>query len=539
MSAKILHIVNTLTPTLKKGQGDIMRLMGLWLPFGRLFRDFTQNEIFRYCDDLKVRFPFGYMDRFAISLLTMLCHDFSKYEKIIVWHNRDVHEQLFFLLICRIIDAPIYEISVSESPFDYIDYDESNIRYLSREDHILNSEKWNILAQSDSTLRIMGKDGIEEVPENFFDERIFKSLFKCGLNLWNFSGKLMNTAIFNRSLGFSAEILIYSRIIEKVKAGELNSYTLFNGRWKKADKNIFTNGTHYSEIKVSLPRNYSFPLEKKTLCLFPDRVDFASYRKFEYDYDSVTFPSWILPFGRLPISFDKSEWEKYGIEMQKMMHIKKGVLSDELMAFFNIDFASYSKVIVIHGSSVNEQLFFAMINTLTDLPVYEWDVSHCTNQGLIMDSGEVSREVFEYAILDEVAEIVTREMKIECIKLWKQVTEAEGELRINEDNQIKNVPIDYLDEEIINVCVKDEKNNYYAQALKYALLQSHGLSFVALNRFVPARLYQLAVDGKIFSYYRESKKNILQISKEQLEILNPRKVFMRKYSVNQLTRSLF
>ena len=50
MAAKILHIVNTLTPTLKKGQGDIMRLMGLWLPFGRLFRNFTQDEIFRYCD---------------------------------------------------------------------------------------------------------------------------------------------------------------------------------------------------------------------------------------------------------------------------------------------------------------------------------------------------------------------------------------------------------------------------------------------------------------------------------------------------------
>lgn len=111
-------------------------------------------------------------------------------------------------------------------------------------------------------------------------------------------------------------------------------------------------------------------------------------------------------------------------------------------------------------------------------------------------------------------------------------------MRIDEDNQIKNVPIDYLDEEIIRVCLIDE-TNYYVQALKYALLQSHGLSFGALNRFVPARLYQLAVDGKIFPYYRESKKNIRQISNEQLGILNPRKVFMRRNSVKQLTRSLF
>lgn len=111
-------------------------------------------------------------------------------------------------------------------------------------------------------------------------------------------------------------------------------------------------------------------------------------------------------------------------------------------------------------------------------------------------------------------------------------------MRIIEDNQIKNVPIDYLDEEIINVCVQDEKN-YYAQALKYALLQYHGLSFGALNRFVPARMYQLAIDGKIYPYYRETKKKIRQISNEQLKILNPRKVFMRRYSVNQLTRSLF
>ncbi len=88
-------------------------------------------------------------------------------------------------------------------------------------------------------------------------------------------------------------------------------YTLSNGRWKKADDDIFTNGTHYSEIKVSLPLNYSLPTEKKTLCLFPDKVDYASSRKFEYDCDSVTFPSWILPFGRLPKSFDISERRFY------------------------------------------------------------------------------------------------------------------------------------------------------------------------------------------------------------------------------------
>ncbi len=102
MAAKILHVVNTLTPTLKKEQGDIMRLMGLWLPFGRLFRNFTQNEIFRYCDDLKVRFPFGYIDRFTISLLTVLCHDFSQYEKIIVWHNRMSMNNYFFFLYARL-----------------------------------------------------------------------------------------------------------------------------------------------------------------------------------------------------------------------------------------------------------------------------------------------------------------------------------------------------------------------------------------------------------------------------------------------------
>jgi|GEM_PF-4192525 len=417
MAAKILHVVNTLTPTLKKEQGDIMRLMGLWLPFGRLFRNFTQNEIFRYCNDLKVRFPFGYIDRFTISLLTVLCHDFSQYEKIIVWHNKDVHEQLFFLFICKIVDMPLYEISTSESAFDHIEYDESNVRYIPQDEHLLNMGKWDSLAQSDSILRIMGKDGIEEVPENFFDARILRSLYKCGLNLWNFAGKLMCTAIFNRSFGISAEEFIYSRIIEKVKVGELNLYTLSNGRWKKADDDIFTNGTHYSEIKVSLPLNYSLPTEKKTLCLFPDKVDYASSRKFEYDCDSVTFPSWILPFGRLPKSFDISEWEKYGMELQKMMRIKKASLSNELKDFFNIDFASYSKVIVIHGSSVNEQLFFAMINTLTNLSVYEWDVSHYTNEGLIMDSGEVSLEVFENVILDEVAEVVNQEKKNKCLEL--------------------------------------------------------------------------------------------------------------------------
>lgn len=213
-------------------------------------------------------------------------------------------------------------------------------------------------------------------------------------------------------------------------------------------------------------------------------------------------------------------------------------LSDELMKFVCIDFASYSKVIVIHGSSVNEHLFFAMLNTLTDIPVYELDISHCSDKGLIMDSGEASSKVFENVILDEVAEIVSQEKKIGCIELWEQIIETSCELRISEDNQIKNVPIDYLDEEIIHVCVKDEKN-YYVQALKYALLQSHGLSFGALNRFVPARLYQLAVDGIIFPYFRKSKKKIREISKEQLKILSPIKVFMRRYSVNQLTRSLF
>lgn len=252
MAAKILHIVNTLTPTLKKGQGDIMRLMGLWLPFGRLFRNFTQDEIFRYCDDLKVRFPFGYIYRFAISLLTMLCHDFSQYEKIIVWHNKDVHEQLFFLLICKIVEVPLYEISTSESAFDHIEYDESKVKYIPQDEHLFNMGKWDSLAQSDSMLRIIGKGGIEEVSEDFFDARILKSLLKYDLNLLDFAGKLKKRVVFNRSLGNSADLFIYSRIIEKVKAGELDSFTLSEGRWEKADEDIFTGGIHYRKIKIFL-----------------------------------------------------------------------------------------------------------------------------------------------------------------------------------------------------------------------------------------------------------------------------------------------
>lgn len=58
-----------------------------------------------------------------------------------------------------------------------------------------------------------------------------------------------------------------------------------------------------------------------------------------------------------------------------------------------------------------------MINTLTNLSVYEWDVSHYTNEGLIMDSGEVSLEVFENVILDEVAEVVNQEKKNKCLEL--------------------------------------------------------------------------------------------------------------------------
>ncbi|WP_353050592.1 DUF3658 domain-containing protein [Bacteroides acidifaciens] len=105
---------------------------------------------------------------------------------------------------------PLYEISTSESAFDHIEYDESNVRYIPQDEHLLNMGKWDSLAQSDSILRIMGKDGIEEVPENFFDARILRSLYKCGLNLWNFAGKLMCTAIFNRSFGISAEEFIYN-----------------------------------------------------------------------------------------------------------------------------------------------------------------------------------------------------------------------------------------------------------------------------------------------------------------------------------------
>lgn len=235
---KILNIVSSENMTLYCHGAEVMILPSFLLPYGRLFRDLSELEIFRYITDVSQKLPLINPYPFAISLLSLLRYDLFKYDKIVVWHGESINDRLLFCMLCKIIKLPICEIIINiHNRQKYLDEDFcrthlKTIQPISSEVQLENSKSWDRWSASDNDLRILNDNVITGVNIDYFDDIILKKTKSGKLCYSELTESISNTSLLAYSLGISSYEFIKNRIIYLADKGHLRPFKKEKGHWR-------------------------------------------------------------------------------------------------------------------------------------------------------------------------------------------------------------------------------------------------------------------------------------------------------------------
>ncbi|MCM1142631.1 MAG: DUF3658 domain-containing protein [Muribaculum sp.] len=543
---KVLHIVSSYIASRDIYHGEVMVLPSWLLPFGRLFRDFTQNEIECYCSDVERLNPLYNPYPFAVCLLTLLKHDFSRYDKIVVWWRNDIYDHLFFLLICKIIPTQICEVKEGDEierqylqcRRDKTDTDNiiAKIPTVSSEAKIDNAKLWDELSKSDSNLRLLKNNQISSANIDCFDDVILRKIRRQGkLHYNDIAFKLSRTSLMSYYFGYRSEEFVKNRMMYLIHEGKLQPYILKKGNWLKSDYEEVLKIGERSKFKLSISRNVVLPAEERTLYLFPDKV--AKRYKEELNNDDAigNFPAWILPYCKLPNGFELKSWETYGKNVTDLLKLDEHQVVNSIRQFFDINFDKFDRIVVVHTNSVPGTLFSYMLSALINNEnLYEIVIEDCSDNSSAEDYERSISTIF----LPDKPSIISNEKRNELVVHWEHITSTPSELRVlDECGNIINVSIDYLDNLIIDYCNAKYKNTIQ---LTEAFVQSNpfGLKNCLLERFLLVRLAELARKGIVFPYVKNLKGNLCPIEIESMESSELRKICVLNKQI-YITPSLF
>lgn len=542
----MLHIVDS-ERMIKFCQGDeVVFLPSSLLPYGRLFRDFSEEEIFRYVDDVARKFGRLNPYRFATYLLSLLNYNFSKYDKIIVWHTDSISGQLFFFLLCKIITYPIYEIlydrqfSYGSDRIEYFRKKIIRIDPISSENQEKNAKIWDDCCSSEKDLRIIRDNTITQLEINFFDDIILRKAFPGKLRYYELIESVRDTSLLKYSFGDddNAFEFVDNRTIELAKIGKLQPFILEKGHWRKFNYNEYFYRKDLAKIKLKLSPDVTVPVAKKTLYLFPESVSDIIVAKLNGNDSIVSFPSFVLPFCRLPRGLGWDEWKQYGNDIQKLLRISTPDIEERFELFFKTNFYDYDRIVVVHTDSVPELLFMYMVNSLIKTDLYELNLSNCSKYGTIGSIGEVAPIYFDQLFLPEKPVKILVDKRTEMELIWDQIIDNSNELRVRDsDGKIVDVGFEYLDNNMMDYCNPKYKN-LNIQSFEFVSTEPFGLNFGSLNRFTFVRMIELAKRGKVFPYNAKTKEELSVESLEPIDTLDSRKILLLRNKIPQ-TPSLF
>ncbi len=281
----------------------------------------------------------------------------------------------------------------------------------------------------------------------------------------------------------------------------------------------------------------TLPVAKKTLYLFPESVSGIILAKLNGNDSIASFPSFVLPFCRLPRGLEWDEWKQYGNDIQKLLRISTPDIEERFDLFFKTNFSDYDRIVVVHTDSVPELLFIYMVNSLIKMDLYELNLSNCSKYGTIGSIGEVAPLYFDQLFLPEKPIKISTDKRTEMELCWNRIIDNSDELRVMDSNgNIVNVGIDYLDNNMMNYCNSKYKN-LNVQSCEFASTESFGLNFCSLNRFTFVRMIELAKSGKVFPYDAKTKEELSVKSLEPIDTLDSRKLLVLILKEAALERS--
>ena len=220
MKENILHVVSSLSHkgTVSRSLGllgikDTVKYLPTNLSSGHIPKDFSDKEL---CFSLASR---NQIDLFY-NLKEFITTDYSRYQKVIVWHGWSANDLLLLYLISVLTEENLYQIDISDQYPDmgYVciqDIIDKNMvslaKQVSKQEQIYYRNQWDQWANSPYPYRFsdIHKGIIKEYPENFMDPYIFDAVKKSD-NLLLIIGDVMTKMDY---LNIS-DFIIYRRILE-------------------------------------------------------------------------------------------------------------------------------------------------------------------------------------------------------------------------------------------------------------------------------------------------------------------------------------
>lgn len=215
----------------------------------------------------------------------------------------------------------------------------------------------------------------------------------------------------------------------------------------------------------------------------------------ELGNDVMSFPC-SLCYAPLFADFTAEAIRKYVDEVYGMlpcMEYSCPNLYKDILGFIKADFSLYDEVVVWHGDSASEQIFFYMVCALVDKPLSEVDLMpmydflpHIKNTTMSACSEENMKALLPYK------GHLTAEKRSSAMQKWHDMSKSVFALRIESNGEIKGVDADYFDAQLLSACSEE-----FRSAVRVVGRVLCSIGFQVGDWFLYERLICLARCGKI------------------------------------------
>ncbi|MBP3318290.1 MAG: DUF1835 domain-containing protein [Alistipes sp.] len=174
----------------------------------------------------------------------------------------------------------------------------------------------------------------------------------------------------------------------------------------------------------------------------------------------LVFPN-ILQYGLLPTAFDEEPVRKYVDSCRDMFLMGKseceGVV-EAILSFSNFDFSGYDDIILWHGDTVGDTLFYYMVCYMLSVELHEVCINRIRPM-LPNPNTSVSLTICSVdnikVLLYSIAKI-PQNNQVHAARMWQRWIESPSELRVSTQcGEIIGVSKDFLDEIIIKTCGRE------------------------------------------------------------------------------------
>lgn len=179
---------------------------------------------------------------------------------------------------------------------------------------------------------------------------------------------------------------------------------------------------------------------------------------FSQKEEVVAMPD-VLQYAALFPTFEEEEIKEYAVrcgEMCLMTEVQTRQLQESMLAFLRSDFAAYDEVMVWHGSTAGDRLFYNMVCALVDAPLWEVDLEGVRemlpNKNVKAISLGVCSADNIKSLLADVRRIDDAQKRISA-EQWAEWSKSESALRVLDENgEVVETDEEIYDEALMCLC---------------------------------------------------------------------------------------